>query len=41
MWWYNFRRTFLINVKSADFNLKKGLPTPTMVGVGKELVGFW
>ena len=41
MWVYDFRQTFLINVKSSDFNLKKDLPTPTMVGVGKELVGIW
>ena len=36
----NARQTFLTNVKTADFNLMKDLSTPTMVGVGKEMVGI-
>ena len=34
-------QTFIINVKTPYFNLTKDLSSPTVVGVGKELVGLW
>ena len=35
------RKTFLINVKTSHLNQKRTLSSPTMVGVGKEMVGIW
>ena len=34
-------QTFITNVKKADSHHFNNLPNPTVVGVGRELVGSW
>ena len=37
----NRNQTFLIDVKTPVHGITKVLSSPTVVGVGKELVGIW
>jgi len=34
-------QTFITNVKKSDSHHFNNLPNPTVVGVGRELVGSW